>query len=129
MAQCLRIRAPLRFKHSLTRPTFRIRSVKQRVSLIKAAHNDEKNLFIFGKYLYALPTNYQARINGLLSTKIFISLSPPGLGYTGLAAANYFQQRNWNVSGTVRDEEKTDILKLRGFDAYTFHTDGYEQLR
>lgn len=61
--------------------------------------------------------------------KKLLALILTGLGYTGLAAANYFQQRNWHVSGTVRDEEKAEALKLRGFDAYTFHTDGYEQLR
>lgn len=52
-----------------------------------------------------------------------------GLGYTGLAAANYFTKRGWRVTGTCRTEEKTDALRLRGFNAHTFHTDGFEQLR
>lgn len=51
-----------------------------------------------------------------------------GLGYTGLGAANYFQHRNWHVSGTCRTEEKTETLRSHGFEAYTFHTNGYEQL-
>lgn len=55
--------------------------------------------------------------------------SHAGLGYTGLAAANYFQQRGWNVSGTCRSEDKTETLRAHGFhDVFTFHTDGYQQL-
>lgn len=98
MAQGLGIRAPERLQPSLIRPKFHFSRSIKLAIRAKAANNDEKNLFIFG------------------------------LGYTGLAAANYFQQRNWHVSGTVRDEEKTDALKIRGFNAYTFHADGYEQL-
>jgi nucleoside-diphosphate-sugar epimerase len=49
---------------------------------------------------------------------------PPGLGYTGLAAANYFKQKGFKVAGTCTSPEKQHILRLRGFtDTFLFDPD------
>eukprot|EP00887_Chlorella_sp_A99_P004253 scaffold15.g4253.t1 len=36
-----------------------------------------------------------------------------GLGYTGIAAASYFRQKGWTVSGTCRTEDKVRSLEAR----------------
>jgi len=129
MAQGLGIRAPARHQPSLTLPKNRFsRSIKLTFRA-KAAINDEKNLFIFGIYIYLYITPRIEPELMVFINKLFLSDLTAGLGYTGLAAANYFQQRSWHVSGTVRNIDKKDALRLRGIDAHTFHTDGYEQLR
>lgn len=52
-----------------------------------------------------------------------------GLGYCGLAAANYFQNhKQWTVYGTTRTDDKSDALRLRGFNTFTYDADGYQQL-
>jgi hypothetical protein len=43
-----------------------------------------------------------------------------GLGYTGLGAAAYFQQRGWAVAGTCRSLEKRRQLDARGLTAFHF---------
>lgn len=53
-----------------------------------------------------------------------LNFHPPGLGYTGLAVANYFKQKGFKVSGTCTSAEKQHNLKLRGFiDTFLFDPD------
>lgn len=47
-----------------------------------------------------------------------------GLGYTGMGAARFFQQRGWEVAGTCRTREKCERLAQRGIR--TFHFDPAE---
>jgi nucleoside-diphosphate-sugar epimerase len=62
--------------------------------------------------------------NPLPLTSFIHLLHPPGLGYTGLAAANYFKQKGFKVAGTCTSPEKEHILRLRGFtDTFLFDPD------
>lgn len=74
MAQGLGIRAPERLQPSLIRPTFHFsRSIKLAIRA-KAANNDEKNLFIFGVYIYLYFTpRIKAELMGYLINNIFVS--------------------------------------------------------
>ncbi|PSC70385.1 NAD(P)-dependent oxidoreductase [Micractinium conductrix] len=47
-----------------------------------------------------------------------------GLGYTGLGAATYFQQRGWEVAGTCRTQEKCE--RLARHDIHTHYFDPTE---
>ncbi|KAK9822581.1 hypothetical protein WJX74_006916 [Apatococcus lobatus] len=47
-----------------------------------------------------------------------------GFGYTGLAAAAYFQREgSWSISGTCRGEEKRQSLETSGIQAFSFDPD------
>lgn len=51
-----------------------------------------------------------------------------GLGYTGLGAASYFQQRGWEVAGTCRTREKCERLAQRGIGTFHFDPNDYDNL-
>ena len=43
-------------------------------------------------------------------------------------AANYFQQRGWEVAGTGRSEDKVDRLAQRGIAAFHFDPTDFDNL-
>ncbi|KAL4448312.1 hypothetical protein ABPG75_005531 [Micractinium tetrahymenae] len=51
-----------------------------------------------------------------------------GLGYTGLGAARYFQQRGWEVAGTCRTLDKCERLAQRGIVTYHFDPTEWDNL-
>jgi hypothetical protein len=113
------------------------RHARALVVVCRAAHKEPNSLFIFGE-----PVPRLRAPPGLAGRRAWAAFDrrrrrrltrrPPraaGLGYTGLGAANYFQQRGWEVAGTCRSEEKQDVLRARGFQAFAYDADGYQQLK
>ncbi|PRW45259.1 NAD(P)-dependent oxidoreductase [Chlorella sorokiniana] len=73
---------------------------------------------------FHLPRVGAAAASKLTPGKLFVF----GLGYTGLGAASFFQQRGWEVAGTVRSEDKVDRLAQRGISAFHFDPTDFDNL-